>query len=89
MSVCNKNHRYAQEFENLPLSQAEDGRHKCAGCAYEKGFEHGLNNQRRNYEKIVQTLPDSQAGTVRHKDASEAYAAGYADGQRKFKGSTI
>ena len=37
--ICQRNHRYDVAFENLPHDQGGDGRHKCAGCAYEKGFE--------------------------------------------------
>lgn len=38
MKICNKNHRYAEVLKNVEYSQSnEDGRHQCAGCAYEQG----------------------------------------------------
>jgi hypothetical protein len=82
--TCNKQHKYAAIFAGLSDSPGDIGRHKCAGCAYELGFEAGLNNQPNNYESIVHNLPDSQAGTVRHKDPEEAYNMGYIEGKAKF-----
>jgi len=83
--LCEKEHRYSQEFENLPIDQGGDGRHKCAGCAYDRGFQDGL--QRK--EKIdidLESLDESQAGTVRHKSPHAAYAQGYVDGVKSFYG---
>lgn len=84
MDVCNKEHRYADYFDKLPQAQGDEGRHKCAGCAYELGFEAGLNNHNSNYGGIIQTLRYSQAGTVRHKDTEAAYGLGYTDGKAKY-----
>lgn len=79
MSICKKNHRYNDIFKNLPDSQKpEDGRHLCAGCAYENGFIDGFNNQRHTLDQL--NLPASQAGTVRHKSVSEAYKLGWKKG---------
>lgn len=86
--ICGKNHRYASAFEALPPAQEEPGRHKCAGCAYEQGFEDGLNDQPSRYADIVENLPYSQAGTVRHKNPEAAYALGYQEGQKKFRNDT-
>ena len=86
MSICNKAHRYAEHFVGLPDSQADDGRHKCAGCAYELGLMAGLNNKTSDYSGIVHTLPGSQAGTVRHKDPEAAYNLGYKEGKKKYTG---
>ena len=74
-NICKSKHRYANIFSSLNLSQAEDGRHKCAACAFEKGFSDGISNV-YDYESIVQHLPYSQAGKVRHKDPEQAYALG-------------
>jgi hypothetical protein len=85
-AICKKQHRHAAIFSNLPDSQADDGRHKCAACAYEAGFMDGINNQPSNYGKIVHSLLDRQAGIVRHKDPEAVYDMGYADGKSKFDG---
>ena len=76
---CNKEHRYEEKFKDLPLDQGGKGRHKCAGCAYDKGFEMGKNFE-ENIDLDLMTLPDSQAGTVRHKSPHAAFAKGYQDG---------
>ena len=79
MSVCTNEHRNDTRYETLPGSQAGPGRHRCAGCAYERGYEAG----RALTEKIdmdLNSLPDSQARVVRHKSPHAAYAQGYFDG---------
>jgi hypothetical protein len=35
-TACKKEHRYFHIFSDLPIAQSGAGRHKCAGCAYEK-----------------------------------------------------
>ena len=79
MAICNKEHRFSDTFSALPQDQGGQGRHKCAGCAYELGFNAG-----RNFEENIQinlnSLPESQAGTVRHKSPHAAFAQGYLDG---------
>lgn len=40
--VCKSMHRHYPFFEELVEDQGGFGRHKCAGCAYEKGYEAGL-----------------------------------------------
>lgn len=78
-------------IRKLPHSQAGTGRHKCAVCAYARGFEDGLCNNpitqgelcEHNSEAPVVTLAqliDSQAGIERHKCTNCAYARGYRDG---------
>jgi hypothetical protein len=41
--ICDKDHSAVLgKLEQLPISQAPSrGRHRCAGCAYEEGFEAG------------------------------------------------
>lgn len=79
-TTCTAEHRYDEKFKNLPESQetANDKRHKCAGCAYELGFNDGYKgcSKRQSLEQI----PYSQAGVVRHKDAMCAYEMGYQEG---------
>lgn len=77
--VCEKKHRYDTRFENLPEDQGGAGRHRCAGCAYEKGYEDGL-NRKEQLNLDLDSLPKSQAGSVRHKSPHAAYALGYLAG---------
>lgn len=76
---CAAEHRYDPRFESLPDDQGGTGRHKCSGCAYERGFLAGLNRQEK-IDMNLQELSESQAGTVRHKSPHAAYALGYLDG---------
>lgn len=78
-SECNNEHRYNEMFDDLPIDQGGFGRHKCAGCAYEIGFEAGMRRE-EDFRINLDNLPDSQAGTVRHKSPHAAYAKGYFDG---------
>ena len=76
---CQKDHRYEAKFNALPHDQGGAGRHKCCGCAYERGYQDGLlRKEQLNID--LNTLDDSQAGTVRHKSPHAAYAQGYYDG---------
>lgn len=84
MTICDKNHRYAEILRDVEYSQSyEDGRHRCAGCAYEIGILDGLNNIKRNIEELA--LPYSQAGTGRHKSPVHAYELGWIEGQKAYK----
>ena len=82
MSECQHNHRYWRTLEALPFDQGGDGRHRCAGCAYEKGFEAGLVRSEK-LDLDLDALPLSQAGSVRHRSPHAAYARGYLDGVYK------
>ena len=73
--VCTKRHRYDPQYNNLPVVQGGAGRHRCAGCAYEIGYNDGL-QRKEQLDLDLDSLPDSQAGTVRHKSPHAAYAAG-------------
>ncbi|MEJ6495869.1 hypothetical protein [Pseudoalteromonas lipolytica] len=79
MSICNQEHRHWPFLGSLPHDQGGFGRHKCAGCAYELGYQAG---QRRDEQIYIDldSLPESQAGTVRHKSPHAAFAQGYYDG---------
>ncbi|HIF9806857.1 TPA: hypothetical protein ACX8VE_001453 [Campylobacter jejuni] len=73
--ICkNKEHHNNTLFSDLPDSQAGDGRHKCCGCAYERGKQDKLEGKECIFPS---DLPDSQAGFGRHKDARQAYNMGY------------
>lgn len=81
--ICNKGHRYLPDLEKLPDSQAGSGRHLCAGCAYEQGFDNAFDGIASKL--IVDHLDESQAGTGRHKDIDAAYDLGYEHGLAKAK----
>ncbi|MBC7425839.1 MAG: hypothetical protein H7321_04820 [Bacteroidia bacterium] len=78
-TLCQDDHRYLGVLTNLVESQKpEEGRHRCAGCAYTKGVDDGINGNVRNIN--VDDLPLSQAGTGRHKSCTDAYDLGYNHG---------
>ncbi|MGE5551280.1 MAG: hypothetical protein ACM3ZC_12245 [Bacteroidota bacterium] len=79
LEVCNHEHRNWPFFESLPYDQGGHGRHKCAGCAYERGYQAGLARQ-EVIQLDLDSLPESQAGVVRHKSPHAAFAMGYMDG---------
>ena len=84
MTICRKNHRYAEVLKSVAYSQSnENGRHLCAGCAYELGQQDGFNNIKRSIDEL--DLPYSQAGTARHKSPLEAYNLGWEAGQKDYK----
>lgn len=80
--ACNKNHSAIQDImKNLPEDQGGKGRHKCAACAYEKGFELGQRLEENiNIGNILDSLEESQAQNQRHKSPHAAFAKGYLDG---------
>ena len=42
--LCNKDHSSIQKvMQELPDDQGGIGRHKCAACAYEQGYQDGRN----------------------------------------------
>lgn len=77
--ACTKKHRYNDIFNNLPDDQGGSGRHRCAGCAYDRGYQDGL-LKKESIDLDLDSLPESQAGTVRHKSPHAAYAEGYKKG---------
>jgi len=77
--ICKSSHRNWPFFEQLVEDQGGYGRHKCAGCAYERGYQAGL-QRLENINLDIHSLPESQAKTVRHKSPHAAFALGYLDG---------
>jgi len=77
--ACIKDHRYDIMYRQLPDDQGGAGRHKCCGCAYERGYAMGLLRS-ENLNLDLDTLDESQAGTVRHKSPHAAYSLGYYHG---------
>lgn len=78
-TICEHSHRYDSKFDALPDDQGGAGRHRCAGCAYERGYADGLERKER-VDLDLDSLPLSQAGSVRHKSPHAAYALGYLRG---------
>lgn len=78
-------------LNELPDSQAGTGRHKCANCAYRRGYLWGQNNAAwsrgedsegckhgfRAPLDMLAGLPESQAGPGRHKCCICAYRQGF------------
>ncbi len=82
MITCKKLHRNSDSFLELPHDQGGVGRHKCAGCAYDRGYESGKKRE-ETIKMDLDSLPDSQAGSVRHKSPHAAFAQGYHDGVKE------
>ena len=80
--ACNKDHSNIQHIMcSLPFDQGGLGRHKCAACAYEKGYQDAFNHvETINLSQILNELDESQAQAQRHKSPHAAYAKGYLDG---------
>jgi len=79
MPICKRSHRYWAVLDELPDDQGGDGRHRCAGCAYELGLAAGRAGG-AVLEFDPASLDFSQAGTARHKSPTAAWALGYVHG---------
>ena len=83
--ACTKNHfKTDQIVKLLPIDQGGVGRHKCASCAYEIAYKHGL--EREENIRLLDVLKDikkSQRGDRRHRSPHAAYALGYLDGVKE------
>jgi len=75
-SVCDRDHGNWWEPELLPSDQGGDARHKCAGCAFERGLRLGR-ARAQSFEMDLQSLPRSQAGAARHWSPQDAFALGF------------
>lgn len=80
--ACKKEHENVQSImEELSLDQGGVGRHKCAACAYERGYQDGLQRKENiDLTSVIDSLEESQAKAQRHKSPHEAWARGYQDG---------
>jgi hypothetical protein len=92
MTTQNCNHGNsapADVLEEIHDSQAGSVRHKCAVCAYARGYADGRGATpfkcatRSATNRRLGDLPDSQAGPGRHKCCVCAYQAGFRAGQRR------
>lgn len=77
--TCDNDHRYDEVFSSLADYQGGPGRHKCAGCADERGRRRARAGLPKEDEGVLELLPNSQAAMVRHKDAYQAYCNAYDD----------
>ena len=76
--ICKKEHSDIQTLlATLPNSQGGPGRHKCAACAFEEGFDDGMKGIKRNVDSVLETLPEGQAKNQRHKSCESAYEKGF------------
>lgn len=80
--ACNKNHSETDLIvRDLPISQGNFERHKCASCAYEMGLQNGVSKVLNfNLEHFISNLEESQKGDRRHRSAIEAYTLGFFHG---------
>lgn len=80
--ACNKNHSAIQGImAKLPIDQGGKGRHKCAACAYEQGYNLGRQmSEQFDIGQIIDGLDESQAQNQRHKSPHAAFALGYYNG---------
>lgn len=80
--ACKKNHSTIQDImATLPEDQGGRGRHKCAACAYEQGYNLGHQmSEHFDIAQILDSLEDSQAKEQRHKSPHAAFALGYYNG---------
>ncbi len=81
--ICEKEHRYDPQYNDLPVEQGGEGRHRCAGCAYKRGYKDSF-ERKEQLDLDLYFLPESQAGTVRHKSPYAAYAAGLSCWNQRF-----
>lgn len=84
MATCQAPHRYDTMFTALPEDQSYPFRHKCAGCAYELGFQAGVSNQEPSAATAIDSILKSQAAEVRHRSPRVAYYQGYTDGLNEY-----
>ena len=86
--ACKKEHIETDKIvKNLAIDQGGAGRHKCASCAYEIGYQHGLVREENiKLSDILDSIEESQKGDRRHKSPHAAYALGYFNGvQESYK----
>ena len=81
--ACEKSHSETDKIvKDLPVNQGGIGRHKCASCAYEQGFQNGKEHKEDfSVNDFISSLPISQKGLRRHKDPIVAYELGFYHGQ--------
>lgn len=72
-------------FACQPEDQGDEGRHKCAGCAYIIGYHIGYNNKHYDLESVISMIPDSQAQPQRHLDPKRSANDGFNQGRTDKK----
>ena len=51
--------KYDAMMRALPENQSGCGRHKCAYCAYERGFEDGLKSAVEKFRTVIMESPNA------------------------------
>ena len=85
MAICSKEHNDISQsvlWDDVPSNQGGYGRHICAACAYNLGYEHGSNDRNPSISETMPCLPESQRSLWRHKDVSTAYCIGFIKGRK-------
>lgn len=84
--ACEKDHFVIQIImASLPMEQGDKGRHKCAACAYDLGFNAGYKlDEQIDLSNLLNSLEESLAQEQRHKSPHAAYAKGYLDGVNQY-----
>lgn len=62
MTTCQAPHRYDTMFTAIPEDQSYPFRHKCAGCAYELGFQAGYTNQEPSATTALNSILKKSSG---------------------------
>lgn len=76
-NISSHNHMNLRNyFDCQPEDQGDEGRHKCAGCAYIIGYHIGYNNKHYDLESVISMIPDSQAQPQRHHDPKRSAMMG-------------
>lgn len=85
MATCQNPHRHDPYFSKFPKDQGDFSRHKCAGCAYELGYQAGYVKQSSlDMKAAIDSIQESQASHVRHISPMAAYAQGYVEGITQY-----
>ena len=85
---CELSHSRILNENNLSMLKRhqmhEHGRHKCCQCAYNQGYDQGLELSDRVILNI-ENLGHTQAmADGRHKSVHQAFAKGYSDGFQAY-----
>lgn len=75
MNTCNKHHPQYAQLSSLPTEQYQNGEIKCAGCAYEIGFDAGSKGQAKTLLDF-NTLPNVAKVIHEYINPQAAFAYG-------------
>ena len=74
--ACKKNHvRLTSKMNQIPTDQGGRGRHKCAACAYEEGYNAGYKlDEHVDIASVLDGLEESQASDLQMERSATRYA---------------